>query len=274
MLFVTKIQTTKRKRVVDMGRPKKISNEIIVNSSKEYFSVICHGDIKKMTYKNLAEYISSKININVADYDLKKCHELKEYITDIRNKNERTVLNSVIYFKRLDINNFLRMNDTESKLRNTLIQLDNSYEEVCMSATKIYEENRRIRERNNKLLVANRKLKSEISEQHSTKNTSIKTESTLKKEIKALKNRIRVLLDIINTNVYPEIANELLAEKGLIKMNNSIISNSGKTNIMNDNESIISFINKREEVLNKTDKDTSDINRLMHDLINNIEEKE
>ena len=77
MLFVTKIQTTKRKRVVDMGRPKKISNEIIVNSSKEYFSVICHGDIKKMTYKNLAEYISSKININVADYDLKKCHELK-----------------------------------------------------------------------------------------------------------------------------------------------------------------------------------------------------
>lgn len=69
-----------------MGRPKKISNEIIVNSSKEYFSVICHGDIKKMTYKNLAEYISSKININVADYDLKKCHELKEYITDIRNK--------------------------------------------------------------------------------------------------------------------------------------------------------------------------------------------
>ena len=166
------------------------------------------------------------------------------------------------------------MNDTESKLRNALIQLDNSYEEVCMSATKIYEENRRIRERNNKLLVANRKLKSEISEQHSTKNTSIKTESTLKKEIKALKNRIRVLLDIINTNVYPEIANELLAEKGLIKMNNSIISNSGKTNIMNDNESIISFINKREEVLNKTDKDTSDINRLMHDLINNIEEKE
>ena len=249
-----------------MGRKKKITTEKVMKYAREYFSIVCHGDIHKMTYKNIAAYITQKTSVNVMDYDLKKEPLLKKYILDIKKNSNNEITNTIVYFKRIDINSFLQINNTELKLRKAIVNLDSKYEKICTLATNVFKENENLTKRNELLLAKNNKLKEELDKYMTIKDENLNKSLSLKNELKQSQERVRTLLSIINTYVYPEIANKLLEENGLLHINDSPISDTGLENVMKDTDSVVSFIDYIE---NKKNNDI--IENLMSDLEFGIE---
>ncbi|WP_312649264.1 hypothetical protein [Aminipila sp.] len=237
-----------------MARPKKIDDIQLVEGTKKYFIEVCNGNVRMLKYRSIALYLTELYGIQIEDYDLKKSKTFKDCIIKLKILPELDHIPNNLYFKRLDIDEFIKVNNTNSLLKSALVTLDSFYEKIHIDASSILE--------NNKKLVA------EITELKKEKSKIIANNTELRQNIETVSQtlenarnkcmdqdkRIKTLLNIINTHIYPEIANELLAESGLIKYNPKIISEEGKKNIMNDFDSIIPFITDCQE--NKEEKDT------------------
>lgn len=78
-------------------------------------------------------YLSGLYNVKIADYDLKKNTFLKNYVKSLKNEQKKQALQHNIYFKRLDVNEFIRKNNTTDKMRKALVDLDTCYEKQIES---------------------------------------------------------------------------------------------------------------------------------------------
>jgi ribosomal protein L16 Arg81 hydroxylase len=107
-------------------------------------------------------------------------------------------------------------NNTNEKLKKAIIERENYYRKVTNSASYSFKENKHL-----KCLV--NELKNQISEIKKEIKMTLISESSLEKDNKRYIDENRKLRDIINTYVYPEIANEILKENGIVKNNSDIV---------------------------------------------------
>ena len=153
-----------------MGRPKKISDDQLLSGTKQYFNEICKGNIKMLKYPAIAAYLSGLYGIHIADYDLKKSKTVMEYVSLLKNAGSKQLIQRNVYFKRLDVENFLRTHTSAVSLKKALTEMDSHYEKVSEAAGVIMNENRRLLELLARLQKENDVLKSEkkISQHGST----------------------------------------------------------------------------------------------------------
>ena len=260
-----------------MGRPKKISEEQLIAGTKQYFDEICKGNTKMLKYPAIAAYLSGLYRIPIADYDLKKSKAVREYISAIKSVRNKEIIQKDIYFKRLDVENFLRTNTSTSSLKKALTELDSHYEKVSDAAGVVMDENRHLIELVVKLQKENQILKASNME---LERQVVTTENELKeihKVARIQEIRTRNLVHILEKNVYPEIANELLIESGFLKNNNRVISEQGIAAIMNDTDSILPFIveqsgsEKCEDSKSQKPENKEKPENMIEDLVRDLE---
>lgn len=259
------------RRKKQMGRPKKISDEQLLSGTKQYFNEMCKGNIKMLKYPAIAVYLSGLYGIHVADYDLKKSKTVTEYVSSLKNAGSKQLIQKDVYFKRLDVENFLRTNTSAISLKKALTELDSHYENVSEAAGVIMNENRRLLELVARLQKENDILKSSNDDLEKRVVVAETEYFSIQKKCKEQETRIRSLVHIVEENVYPEIANELLVESGFLKNSTHIISEHGKAGIMDDTDSLLPIIlNDNQHDFNSQHTSSSGTNNIVDKQIQHL----
>lgn len=198
-----------------MARPPKMDPEIMLSLAQQYYAEKCNGDLELLTIPKIGEYIRSKGH-DVEDHLIRRNEKIRNYINTLKEQKENTTITTVSVFKDMDIDDFLKKNRTTQSLKKALIERQNYYMEVAHSASLIFEENKKLKKKMEK-------MESEIS----ALERELESSSTANKETLSgfheAKRRVRVLQDLVETYVYPEIANELLVQRGILKKTESMV---------------------------------------------------
>lgn len=209
---------------------------------EEYWINVCDRDTKKLKYTMIAGYFKEK-GVQVEAYDIRRNSEAVEYIERLK-KGQLISLqpgDTTIIFQNLDINNFLDKNNNIYKLRKALAERDVYYADICKEAVICLQQKKSLE----KMLKKLKKEKQDIEQSV----TRLKTvEECLREENKILKTKYNNMINILKTYVYPEIANELLKESKLLEGGETIISDSGKKEILEDQSSLLAYIRKQDKV--------------------------
>ena len=222
-----------------MPRNKKISTEELLSLIDNYFLTM-HKDITSLKYSKISLYLK-KQGHKVEEYDIRRNVEVVNHLSNLRSSEENIIFNNIVVFKNIDVDDFLIKNNSISELKKALTNRDNYYEKVCSSATIIIEQNKELKEKNIKISKENEQLRQENDLLiHQLKNE--------KKKNRELCISVKLLKNLMKTNVYPEIANELLRENGLLEGGEDIISEEGKEKILSDTDSIINTIKNTEKM--------------------------
>lgn len=145
----------------------------------------------------------------------------------------------VIVFVPLNVTRFIDKNSNQSALKKALIERDQYYKNVCESAYQTIQENILLNKKYSELIELNKSLKMD---------NKIKTEelNIAHGDFKTLTLQLKRMQDILKKSVYPEIANELLRDMGLLKGGDDII-NAATCPVIKDNDSVIDYIKNNEK---------------------------
>lgn len=224
-----------------MARPKKTNIEM-KNLIEEYWINVCDRDTKKLKYTMIANYFKGK-GVEVEAYDLRRNPEAVEYIEHLK-QGELIALQpseTTIIFQALDVNDFLEKNNNIYKLRKALAEKDIYYANICYEAVICLQQ----KESLEKMLKKLKKEKQDIEQSVTRLQTA---EECLREENKMQKAKCNNMMKILKTYVYPEIANELLRENKFLEGGETIISDSGKKEFLEDQSSLLAYIRKQDKV--------------------------
>lgn len=216
--------------------------EVLIGIVKRYF--IEKEPVKKPKYSELGAYARS-IGYDIGNHIFQKCPEVREYLENASKTNDDETLLTVAVFDTLDTERFLAVNNTPSKLKKALQERDAYYRNVSSSAGKIFEKNKaltdqvvKLKERNKAVEAENKGLKEKISE--------------ITSEYRQLQEKEKKMRDIMDTWVYPEMANELLKKEGLLKDTAGIIKEEAvKKEVLDSGSDIGGLISSMFKMVDK-----------------------
>ena len=185
-----------------MARRKIIETDILLNLIDEFYTLKCNRDASLLKIPSIGEYIRSK-GYTVQDYILRRDEAVREYIDKLCETSEETHINTVSVYHDIDIEAFLSKNNTTSKLKKALSERECYYREITNSAAYSFNENKQLKQENTALKSKNKKLELSLEKEMESKKNIVSNNLLLARENKLLR-------EIIDTYVYPEIANELL----------------------------------------------------------------
>ncbi|HFI0791467.1 TPA: hypothetical protein ACGO62_001502 [Streptococcus suis] len=189
-----------------MARRRLISDEDLFEKFEEYVINECSNDISLFKLPKFGDYLRTTGFPEVADTTLRRNKKFRLTIEKRKAEAEDEEFQTIITYKTLDIDSFMMTNRTPRAIRSALVKLNKYYKRIVEVALK-YKDEAEV------LVIENKKLQEQL--QTATSNSE---------ERKALIDENNSLKSIIKTTVYPEIANELLKAEGLLKSENSIIS--------------------------------------------------
>ncbi len=189
-----------------MARRRLISDEDLFEKFEEYVINECSNDISLFKLPKFGDYLRTTGFPEVTDTTLRRNKKFRITIEKRKAEAEDEEFQTIITYKTLDIDSFMMTNRTPRAIRTALVELNKYYKRIVEVALK-YKDEAEV------LVIENKK----IQEQLQTATSNIEERKALIDENNALKS-------IIKTTVYPEIANELLKAEGLLKSENSIIS--------------------------------------------------
>lgn len=199
-----------------MGRRKIITDKELIGLVDTYFSEQCEGDVKLLKTPLICEYIRKNGYPSYQDYILRRNKAVMEHINQIKTLQSDEDYKFLSAYKTIDVEEFVSKNHGVSAMKRALTELDSYYKSVSDKATKICDRNRELES-----LLADNKVK--IMELNMELESSREEIEELKNSIKALTVNNGSYREIIDTYVYPEIANELLKQSGLLQNTNGII---------------------------------------------------
>ena len=189
-----------------MARRRLISDEDLFEKFEEYVINECSNDISLFKLPKFGDYLRTTGFPEVTDTTLRRNKKFRITIEKRKAEAEDEEFQTIITYKTLDIDSFMMTNRTPRAIRSALVELNKYYKRIVEVALK-YKDEAEV------LVLENKKLQ----EQLQTATSNIEERKVLMDENNALKS-------IIKTTVYPEIANELLKEEGLLKSESRIIS--------------------------------------------------
>lgn len=192
-----------------MGRPLKMSQEQMLAFAQQCFTTECKSEPELLTAARIGAYIRAQGH-EIGDHLVRRSELVREYINKMKNDSKASKITTVSVFRNMDIDEILKKNSKPEDLRKVLMERENYYLELTHSAAVTFEENRKLKK---KVEMMEEKLASLESEVESIGASSSET----LKNYKQVMNNNRVLKDIVDTYVYPGIANELLAKNGFIQ---------------------------------------------------------
>ncbi|HFI0214040.1 TPA: hypothetical protein ACGO10_000194 [Streptococcus suis] len=189
-----------------MARRRLISDEDLFEKFEEYVINECSNDISLFKLPKFGDYLRTTGFPEVTDTTLRRNKKFRLTIEKRKAEAEDEEFQTIITYKTLDIDSFMMTNRTPRAIRSALVELNKYYKRIVEVALK-YKDEAEV------LVIENKKIQEQL--QTATSNSE---------ERKALIDENNELKSIIKTTVYPEIANELLKEEGLLKSENRIIS--------------------------------------------------
>ena len=185
---------------------KTIKDEVLLKLLDDFFYKECDGEPKRFKLPAVAKYIN-ELGYDYSYQALRKNPVAVNYSRSLREEyvdEDKVILSS---YKTIDVEEFLRSNNTRSKLINAITSLDMYYEKVASSALKIKDE----------CVLLSKELKSEKNK----RNELAQENKDLKDEIKALRASIaaeqettKVLRNYIDTTINEGCAQRVLKEAG------------------------------------------------------------
>jgi len=198
-----------------MGRKAKIESSKLISLIDQFYAEKCIDDNEQLKIPEIGKYVRSK-GYDVADYIIRRNSEAKRHIKELKEDTEEVHIYTVTVYRDIDMDSFLMKNNTNQKLKRAITERENYYRKVTNSASYSFNENKQLKRQISK-------LKKQISEIKVNLNKAENTKSEIENDNKKYIAENRKLRDIINTYVYPEIANQLLKENGLVKNNSDIV---------------------------------------------------
>lgn len=202
-----------------MGRKKQITDEELIAQIDKYYLEVCEGHVDMLKVPEIGGFLRRTGYPELKDYIIRRNASAIAYINNLKQAQKGEILYRVATYKTIDADEFIEKNHSISSMKKALSELSMYYKSVCDAATQINEQYKNL-EKN---------VYSKEREQKYTKDKLEKTEkklTELKEQLKQLQANNKILRTVVETYVYPEIANELLQRSGFIKETQGIISDS------------------------------------------------
>ncbi len=189
-----------------MARPKQVDDSIIIGLIKRYYQDECSSDPRKLKYEDVTKFINSNGYPEYAATSLRRNKAARTYIDSLKERTQKAIISTVTAYKTLDVDDFIRNNRGIGDLKRSLTELDAYYMSVADSASQIFNEH-------NGLVAKYEETKAKLHESNIELQKMKEALNELRHENAAMKKENKALESVINTYVYPEIANELLAKE-------------------------------------------------------------
>ena len=186
-----------------MARPRSFTEDELIALINEYYLEYPNRMIKT---SDLERYAKTHGRPNFKAYSIRRCPKAKQYIDQINANNQVTLETTIVTWRQLDVDAFLNLNRSRSDLKNALIQRDNYYGEVCRSAGEFLRDKEHLEDKIRRMKSEINDLKSQIAELEQMNTNKINRYSQV------MLSKMKKVLD---TYVYPDIANEILKKEGL-----------------------------------------------------------
>jgi len=190
-----------------MARPKKLNDADMIKIVDSFYE--SNGDSSMLKCSLLEEY-SISVGIDIKAYDFRRNKAVRARLDELKKLSPRFSDTVAISYKSLDVEAFLNRNNTTTMLRNSLLELDETWR-------RIYEKTLVLSQKNESL------LKEVFSKSNENKNLVIekKVAEIKKKEIGTSLNKLllenRYLKKMLKQYLYPAIANEILRKDNVLE---------------------------------------------------------
>lgn len=199
-----------------MARPPIVDTDTIISVVDQFYLEKCRKDPEQLQASKIGKYMRS-LGYQIQDYSIRRNAEVMKHINLIKSEQEKVSLKNIAVFVDTDIDAFLSTNNTRSKLKEAIRAKDNYYRELSRTAVYFSKENK-------KLQLEVNSLRRRVAELEGMLNKSSSESKSIKSDYSSCIMENKKLKYIIDTYVYPEIANELLKKQGLLVTTQSIIN--------------------------------------------------
>lgn len=208
-----------------MARRKHIEDVEIIEHFEKYLQEECSNNVSLFKIPRFGDYLRKNGFPSVADTTLRRNTSFRELLAERKAKyeEEEEEYRTVITYKTIDVDSFMATNRTPNAIRTGLSELNLYYKKVAEAALEFKNENEKLQDENEE-------LKEQI-QQLLQKETSRKALETENIKLRAL----------IKSSVYPEIANELLKEEGILQSEQQVITDEFMANNILTADSEINF---------------------------------
>ena len=199
-----------------MARKSKINTQTLILLISQFLTEECDNDASMLKIPEIGSYIRSK-GYDISDYLIRRNEDAREYIRSLQKDTKHAYMNHVSVYRDMDIDAFLTKNNTKERLVRALKEREGYFKEVAVSAAHAFKQNKSLQ---NKII----ELESQVATLQKETTGIQDKNSSLSTGIKDCQAENKKLRDIIDTYDYPEIANELLRQQGLLKNTANIVN--------------------------------------------------
>lgn len=186
-----------------MARPRSFTEDELIALINEYYLEYPNRMVKT---SDLERYANAHGHPEFKSYSIRRCPKAKQYIDQINANNQVTLEKTIVTWRQLDVDAFLNLNRSRSDLKNALIQRDNYYGEVCRSAGEFLRDKEHLEDKIRRMKSEINDLKSQIAELEQMNTNKINRYS---------QEMLSKMKKVLDTYVYPDIANDILKKEGL-----------------------------------------------------------
>lgn len=228
-----------------MARKKYIDNQELLLLFEHYLLEHCSNNPRLFKIPQFGNYLRSNGFPQVADTTIRRNKEFRQALNDKLELFEDDTYQTVITYKTLDVERFLTTNRTPKAIKSALVELNSHYKRIVDAAIAYKDEVESLKKRMEE-------LKSEVAQLKESKYV-FDEQARANKELEGENKKLRKLL---KTSLYPEIANELLKEEGLLKFDHQTVTKQYLKEQVITSDSEISFIKNKttEQNENKPSK--------------------
>lgn len=199
-----------------MGRKKIIGDEDLLRLIDEYYETVCVRDGKRLKLPAICTFIRENGYPEYQDYILRRNKPAVAHIEALRSSGEEMGASFLSAYKTLDVESFLTRNSGRKALTKALTELDRYYEAVSSRAVEVFQKNKKLEGKNSENMAELKKLSSRIADLENQIADQSEKLRDMKQENAAYKK-------VVDTYIYPEIANELLKKSGFLQNTQGII---------------------------------------------------
>jgi len=214
-----------------MPRKRMIDDIKLIELIRKFYEENCNGNARKLKLPAISDYIAENGYDGYRVETLRRTPAAREYIESLRNTSENNDLCFQVAYKTLDVEAFMDNNRTRASMKRALTELDSYYRNISDNASVLIKQYKILKDENDSLKTA---IDSETEK--------AKELALLKKANQELSSQVKKLSLILENYVYPEIANELLSQEGiLIKKETFIDAEKLKTKMITPESSVSDY---------------------------------
>lgn len=227
-----------------MARQKLIEDSILLELIKKYFNEECHNDVRKLKAVEITKYINAHGYPDYRVTTLRRTKVAVEYIEELKKSISDNNFVTLVSYQTIDAALLIESNRSRTRLIKAITERDCYYKTIADSAVQALDKYNQLKRKYETEKDRNIALTIKVEELE-------KLVAEYKAEIKLLNNELKINKSVIDTYIYPEIANELLVKEGAIrKTENPLKENAIEGNLITTTANVKKTVKSGSNVIN------------------------